>query len=77
MNEREVQVDSVTFCRSCAGASYYDLSASLLSRFSINPLRPKPLVGSLHHASGPVCNQVNPADREVLPLNLWNACPPK
>ena len=30
MNEREVQVDGVTFCRSCAGASYYDLSASLL-----------------------------------------------
>jgi len=30
MNEREVQVDDVTLCRSCAGASYYNFSASLL-----------------------------------------------
>ena len=30
MNEREVQVDAVTLCRPCAGASYYNLSASLL-----------------------------------------------
>jgi len=33
MNEREVQMDGVTLCRSCAGARYYDISASLL--FSI------------------------------------------
>ena len=37
MNEREVQVDDVTLCRSCAGASYYNFSASLLFPVLLQP----------------------------------------
>jgi formylmethanofuran dehydrogenase subunit E len=37
MNEREVQVDGVTLCRSCAGAGYYSFSASLLVPVLLQP----------------------------------------
>jgi formylmethanofuran dehydrogenase subunit E len=37
MNEREVQVDDVTLCRSCAGARYYNCSASLLFPVLLQP----------------------------------------